>query len=230
MPSGGLSSTRVGGRRCGGSTVPSRPFARAHSSMRSSSRPILRSDSAHMLRSEPANCALPSSVMPARRPTSLTPMSVSALRSRVERSGVPASCSEGTRRARADVVHLVVALVEHAGGVHPPFQILAAIDAGRPDVLADRQRHRTPRALDLVRDLGAARRRPHDQDAAVGELARDCDRTERVSVATDGGTRLGKARASAAMLQAPEASTTVRHRQSPRSVRTRYPVRRCAPT
>src|SRR5262249_9560078 len=34
-----------------------------------------------------------------------------------------------------DVIHLVVTLVEHARGVHPPFEILAAIDAWRPDVL-----------------------------------------------------------------------------------------------
>ena len=83
-----------------------------------------------------------------------------------------------------DVVHLVVALVEHAGGVHPPFQILAAIHARRPDVFSDRQRDRSPRALELVRDLGAARGSAHDQDATVGELARiaiglGCQRRDR---------------------------------------------------
>ncbi len=122
-----------------------------------------------MLRSEPANCALPPA-MPARRPTSVTPISVSALRSSVERSGVPASCNEGTLRALAMSSTCVVALVEHAGGVHPPLQVLAAVDAGRPNVLADRQGHRTARAVDLVGDLGAARRCADDQDAAVGEL------------------------------------------------------------
>jgi hypothetical protein len=100
MPRVGDASTRVGGRRCGGATEPSSPLSRTQASIRSKSRPIFKSDSAHMLRSEPANCALPSSVMPARRPTSVTPMSVSALRSSVDRSGVPASCNDGTRRAR----------------------------------------------------------------------------------------------------------------------------------
>jgi len=55
-----MSSTRVGSasdaaaRRC-----YQVPLSRAHASMVSSSLPILRSDNAHMLRSEPANCALP---------------------------------------------------------------------------------------------------------------------------------------------------------------------------
>ena len=94
----------------------------------------------------------------------------------VEVQGRAVGCAGKLQRGNPsrprDVVHLVVALVEHAGGVHPPFQILAAIDARRPDVLSDRQRDRSPRALELVRDLGAARGSAHDQDAAVGELAR----------------------------------------------------------
>ena len=44
-----------------------------------------------------------------------------------------------------------------------------------------------------------------------------------VSAATDGGTLAAKA-GIRAMLQAPEAMTTVRQCQSPRSVRTRYPA------
>src|SRR5882672_8646379 len=44
-----------------------------------------------------------------------------------------------------------------------------------------------------------------------------------VRIAIDGGTRLAKV-GSRATLHAPEASTTARHRQSPRSVRTRYPA------
>ena len=70
-----------------------------------------------------------------------------------------------------DVVDRVVALVEHAGGVHPPLDVLAAVDAGRADVLADRERDRTAGAVDLVGELGAGRRRADHQHAAVGELA-----------------------------------------------------------
>ena len=125
-----------------------------------------------MLRSDPANCALPSSVMPARRPTSLH----ADVGEGVEVEGGAVGCAGKLQRGNPsrprDVVHLVVALVEHAGGVHPPFQILAAIDARRPDVFSDRQRDRAPRALKLVCDLGAARGSAHDQDAAVGDLVR----------------------------------------------------------
>jgi hypothetical protein len=44
----------------------------------------LRSESAHMLRNHPENCALPFSLIPPRGPTSFTPISVRALLSRVE--------------------------------------------------------------------------------------------------------------------------------------------------
>ena len=185
----------------------------------SSSRPILRSDSAHMLRSEPANCALPSA-MPARRPTSVTPMSVRALRSSVERSGVPASCSEGTRRARAMSSTCVIALVVHAGGVHPPLDVPAAIDARRADVLADRQGDWAARALDFVGDLGAARRRAHHQHAAVGELAG-------IAVLLRGqawrstAARARRRRACRRCCRRPTPARRLRHCQSPRSVRTR---------
>ena len=55
--------------------------------------PILRSDSAHMLRKDPANCALPET---AHKPHTdyREPVEVE-----VDRSGVP-SCKGGTRRAR----------------------------------------------------------------------------------------------------------------------------------
>ena len=98
-PSGGEASTTVGANRCGGGTESSRPLAVAHSSMVSSSRPSLRSASSHLLRNDPENWARPP-LMPASRPTSFTPMLVSALRSNVARSGEPASCIDGTRRAR----------------------------------------------------------------------------------------------------------------------------------
>jgi hypothetical protein len=86
------------------STSSARPFSVANWSMTSSRRPSLRSESAHWFASEPENCS---------RPTSRTPLSASALKSRVRRSGEPMSWSEGTLRA-LDVVDLVVALVEHA--------------------------------------------------------------------------------------------------------------------
>src|SRR5258708_21122715 len=44
-----------------------------------------------------------------------------------------------------------------------------------------------------------------------------------VRLAIDGGTRLAKV-GTRAILHAPEASTIARHRQSPSSVRTRYPA------
>ena len=123
-----------------------------------------------MLRSDPANCVLPSSAMPARRPTRLTP----TVGQRVEVEGGAVGRAGELQRGNSprprDVVDLVVALVVHAGGVHPPFQVLAAVDARRPDVLADRQGDLTPRTLELLGDLGAARRGAHDQHAAVGDL------------------------------------------------------------
>ena len=99
-------------------------------------------------------------------------MSVSDIEVEGGAVGCAGKLQRGNPSRPRDVVHLVVALVEHAGGVHPPFQILAAIDARRADVLADRQGDLTPRALQLVRDLGAARRSAHDQHAAVGDLIR----------------------------------------------------------
>ena len=167
-----LRRPRSAAKRCGGgdrrrrgrSPSPTRRSCRAAGS-------ILRSASSHMLRSEPENWALPS-LMPASRPTSFTPMSVSALRSSVAALGRAGELQRRHAARPHDVVDLVVALVEHAGGVHPPLDVPAAVDAGRPHVLADRQRHRTARALDLVGDLDAGRRRADDQHAAVGELVR----------------------------------------------------------
>ena len=73
----------------------------------------------------------------------------------------------------ADVVDLVVAFVEHARGVHPPLDVATAVDPRRPDVLADRQRHGAPRAMELLADLGAGRRGADDENAALVEGA--CD-------------------------------------------------------
>ena len=60
-PSGGDASTSVGAESDAAAAPRRRGrVAVAHSSMRSSSRVIFRSASAHWLRSEPENCALPS--------------------------------------------------------------------------------------------------------------------------------------------------------------------------
>ena len=80
-----------------------------------------------------------------------------------------------------------------------------------------------PGALEFVRDLRAARRGADHQDAAVGELAGIAvllrrERRDR------GAARCAAKAGTRAMLQAPDASTSVRHRQSPWSVRTRYPA------
>ena len=49
----------------------------------------------------------------------------------MQRSGVPDSGSDGTRRAPIDVVNRVITLIEAASGVHPPLQVLAAVHARR---------------------------------------------------------------------------------------------------
>ena len=69
-----------------------------------------------------------------------------------------------------DVIDLVVALVVHAGDVHPPFDVLAPVDARRPHMLANGQGHRTARAVNLIGKLGAGRGRADHQHAAVVEL------------------------------------------------------------
>ena len=68
-----------------------------------------------------------------------------------------------------DVVDLVVSLVVQPGAVHPPQDVLAAIDARHADMLADRKRHRPAGAMNLVRDLNAGRGRAHHQHAAIGQ-------------------------------------------------------------
>ena len=63
----------------------------AHSSRVFNRRPSFRSASAQTLGNEPENWALPSSVMPANRPTNLTPSRWSRFRSMVSRCGEPTS-------------------------------------------------------------------------------------------------------------------------------------------
>ena len=71
-----------------------------------------------------------------------------------------------------EVVDLVVALVEHTRGVHPPEDVTPAIDPWHPHVLADRERDRAAAAMDLVGELDARRRSADDEHAAVRELCR----------------------------------------------------------
>ncbi len=60
--------------------------------------------------------------------------------------------------------------VHHAGHVHPPFDVAAAVEARRPHVLADRQGDLPARGLDLLGQLDAGRRGADHHDAAVLEL------------------------------------------------------------
>ena len=173
--------------------------------MRSSSRFILRSASAHRLASDPENCALPSRI-PARRPTSFTP---SGERVEVDVAAV-GRAGELQRRhaARAhDVVDLVVALVVHARGVHPPVDVPAAIARGTRTCSPTASVTGAPGALDLVGELHAGGRRADDQHAAVVELAGVAvlhrrQRRDRRAAAP------ARKRARWAMLHAPVASTT----------------------
>ena len=90
------------------------------------------------------------------------------------RAGDPTSWNEATLPGADDVVHLVVALVEDAGGVEPPHDVHAPIDTREADVTTDRQRDGPSGAVDLVGQLDPGRRRTHHEHAAVLELRRRC--------------------------------------------------------
>ena len=139
--------------------------------MVSSSRPSLRSASSHLLRSDPENWARPS-LMPASRPTSFTPMLVE--RVEVERGpfGGAGELHGGHAPGPDDVVHLVVALVEHAGRLHPPVDVPVAVHARPSYVLPDREDDLAAGALDFARDLHPGRRCADDEHAAFAELLR----------------------------------------------------------
>ena len=74
-----------------------------------------------------------------------------------------------------EVVDLVVALVEHAGGVEPPEDVAAAIGPRHAHVLADGEGHLPPAAVDLVGQLHAGGRATDDEHPGVGELRRVTD-------------------------------------------------------
>ena len=86
--------------------------------------------------------------------------------------GRPDQLGRGQPPGPGEVVHLVVPLVPHARGVHPPQHVTPAVDARQPHVLPDRQGHRPAGALQLGGQLHAGRRRPDHEHAAVGELVR----------------------------------------------------------
>ncbi len=65
-----------------------------------------------------------------------------------------------------EIVDLIVTLAPDAGGFHPPEHIAAAVVARQPHVLADRERHGSPRALDLIGELHAGGRGTHDKHPA----------------------------------------------------------------
>ena len=71
-----------------------------------------------------------------------------------------------------DVVHLVEALVEQAGRVHPPEDVPAPVGPGHAHVLADGDRDGTAGAVDLLGELQPGGRRADHEDATVVELRR----------------------------------------------------------
>ena len=119
-----------------------------------------------MLGSDPENWATPS-VMPAEPPTMLH----ADRRERVEVDRAPLGRADQLRRRKVagadEVVDLVVALVEDAGGVHPPEDVAAPVGPRQPDVLADGERDRAAAAVDLVGELHAGGRRADDEHAAA---------------------------------------------------------------
>ena len=84
-------------------------------------------------------------------------------RQRVEVERRPLGRPDELRRRQPpralEIVDLVVPLVPHAGRVHPPQDVAAAIRSRQPHVLADREDHRPSRLPQLGRQLHAGRRR-----------------------------------------------------------------------
>ena len=62
------------------------------------------------------------------------------------------------------------ALVEHAGGFHPPEDVATSIGARHPHVFADGKGDLPSAAVDLVGELQAGGRSTDDEHAAVVEL------------------------------------------------------------
>ena len=80
---------------------------------------------------------------------------------------------QGRHLARpVDVVDFVVAFVVHAGDIHPPLQVPAPVDPGRPDMLAHGHGHRPSRAVEFKGQLGAGGRGADHQHLTRRKLVR----------------------------------------------------------
>ena len=156
--------------------LPSSPgSSRAHSSKVSSRRFSFRSASANMFRSPPEKSAQPSRTAETR-PTSSTPDR--GQRIQIERRVRRADeLRRGQAPGAGQVVDRVVPLVPHARPVHPPQHVASAVPAREADVLTDRERHRPPRAVDLVGELNA--RSPRRRRRARPRRAAGTDRGSR---------------------------------------------------
>ena len=71
-----------------------------------------------------------------------------------------------------EVLDLLVSFVELTDRVHPPVDVVAAVRARQSDVVADREGHVSPAALQLVGDLGPRGRSADDEHVAARELRR----------------------------------------------------------
>jgi hypothetical protein len=78
--------------------------------------------------------------------------------------GGPGQLGRGQAPGPGEVVELVVALVPHAGLVHLPQHVAAAMDTRQPDMLAHRRGGRPARALDPGGQLHAGGPSAHHQD------------------------------------------------------------------
>ena len=205
---------RVGSKRSGRSTSPSRPVSVAHSSRVASSRFILRSASVHVLGNDPENWATPSRSRPepADDPDPGVPQ-------RVEVDRTPLRGADQLGRGEVadadEVVDLVVPLVEDAGAVGPPEDVAAAVGPRHPHVLADGQRDVRDRCGWISSaSWTPGRRRPDDEHAAVGQVVGSAIRLRghRRDRRRAARRRPGERRRCA---HPPLATTTVAHAQDP---------------
>ena len=110
------------------------------------------------------------------RPVSRTPLPESVVTSRLRGTGVPMSCSEPVVAGPLRIADAVDRDREPAALLEPPPDVDAPIATGQPGVAADGERHLAPARGELVGDLRSRGGGADHEDAAVGHLARDCDR------------------------------------------------------
>ena len=101
-------------------------------------------------------------------------MLVSALRSNVARSSRAGELHGRDAPRSHDVVHLVVALVQHARRFHPPVDVPVPVQTGTAHVLADGEDDVAAGATYLGSDLHAGGGCADHHDAAIRELTRGC--------------------------------------------------------